>query len=143
LKRLIALLILGLVVASLSFAQSNNLNKTIGTYEYYSRDTLTASVDTEDISTGQAGIAFKRWVIQAYNPTGADTVNVYIKSRDGQFWMPVAVTNTATGATATAIPTTTVGIECIIQSSEVFNVRLVSTSNDASTTVFVVAGKSY
>lgn len=144
-KRVIVFLIFGLVIAGLfqtAYSQSDNLAKTIGVGNY-TRDTLTASVDTAVIDCAQYGINYQRWVVQAYATTGTDTLKVAIQSADGQFWITTALTNTATGGTVTTIPLTTTPIECIVQSSDIRKIRLITDSDDASTVVFIVAGKRY
>jgi hypothetical protein len=141
-KRVICLTIWLMILAcSISLSQSNNLNKSIGTGTY-TRDTLTASVDTAVVTTDQAGENFQRFVLQAYTTIGADTLSLYTKSRDNKFYIKRMLIDSAGTKVATAI----VGVipqEWIINDSEIKYIELVSPSDDASTVVFIVAGKNY
>jgi hypothetical protein len=125
------------------YSQSNNINKTISPGKTYARDTLTAAVDTADISTASAGENFQRWTIQVYTTTGTDTLSVFTKSRDNGFWIQRSLTSMAAGTVVTTIPVTTTPTEFIIIDSEVKFVRLITASDDESTTVFIIDGKRY
>jgi hypothetical protein len=93
-KRIIFIFTLLIVCVLMMNAQSNNLSKSIGT-GIYTRDTLTASVDTAIITTDQAGEIFQRFVLQAYTTAGVDTLSVYTMGRDNKFYIKRTVIDSA------------------------------------------------
>jgi hypothetical protein len=141
-KKIIKLFILIVCFALTVNAQSNNLNKSVASGDYFSRDTLTASVDTADIATGQAGVNYSRWVIQIYTTTGTDTINVYTKSNDGKYWIQRSLQDQIDNSITSNIIASTTAKEYTVLDSKISTIRLVSASDDASTTVFIVSAES-
>lgn len=134
------LLFLMFSALSFSMAQSDNVDSTFSDVWYY-RDTLTVAIDTIDIAFVPSS-RYSYHTIMAYNPTsGADTVEVYALSLDGSTWSRRAVTDETTGSTTTAIITSTTPKEWILYDTKPQKVRLISTSNDGSTTIFLLGIK--
>ena len=93
------------------------------------KDTLSASRDTIDVLFSDYGDK-ETFTFTAYTTTGTDTVLIYTKSLDGTIWVSKA-----------SFAITTTPVEYGIDDPEPTAIRVISTSNDASTTVFVLAGK--
>lgn len=107
----------------------------------YYHDTLTVALDTMDVSFSDTkGIVYVS--VSCYTTTGTDTVYVYTQSMDGLIWAQQSVLdNVADTSAAFIIISTTPKEFTIINDSQPWKVRLVSTSNDGSTTVFTLNGK--
>jgi hypothetical protein len=139
-KRILSLTIWLVFLAwSYSPAQSNNVSETIEWKTFY-RDTLTATLDTMDIKF-LSPERFDTYSIVAYTTAGADTVTVCTKTNDDTTWVPCGLADMMDADDTVSIVIGTVAKEYELLTSQPNRIRLVSASNDASTTIFIVQGK--
>jgi hypothetical protein len=134
------LILFTILFASIALSQSNNVDTTVASKVYF-RDTLTASIDTIDVLFANPD----NWgyhTIMAVNPSGVDTVEVYAKALDGSSnWSRHAVIRAEDDSVRTSIVTSTTAKEWILFGTHPQKVRLISTSEDASTTIILLGVK--
>ena len=137
-KKLIFILLL---LPVLAFSQSDNIYTSFGNVGYVSVG-LTASLDTADITpAGQNGKKFDFITIVAFS-SAVDTLQVFTQAKyDTTVWIQKALTDMTLGTTVTTAILSTTKKEWIIQDPQPFRVRIISTSNDASTSTAIVQGK--
>lgn len=126
-----------LFLSSVAYSQDRTGSPTGNFY----KDTLTASRDTIDVPVSAMKSSSKYFSVTMYNTVGVDTVEVYTLSKDATIWSKHAVVSLASDSTTTTAITSTTPVEFVILDTDPAKVRFVSLSNDASTTVFVFAGK--
>lgn len=137
-KKLIYILLL---LPVLALSQSDNIYTSFGNVGYVSVG-LTTAIDTADITpAGQNGKKFDFITLVAYS-SGVDTVQVYTQAKyDTSIWVQKALTDMSSGSLVTTAILSTTKKEWIIQDPQPIRVRLISTSNDASTSTVIVQGK--
>jgi hypothetical protein len=127
------------VFVGMAFSQSNNIDTAV--YAKVVSITMTATIDTVDINFGTAyKDKFTSYMITASNASGADTIEVYTKSWDSDVWSQCAVVDLSILSSATTIASSTTRKDFIIANPNPYKIRLISTSNDASTTSIKVTG---
>jgi hypothetical protein len=136
-KKLSIFLIM-LVAVSVSFSQDLNRFPS----KLYQKDTLTTAVDTLDVSFN-SDLYIKDYIITARTLAGADTVQVWLLAQDALTWVQQGVVGLADLADGTQIIVSTTAKDYLIADSLPTKIRLISTSNDGSSTVVIVAGRAY
>jgi hypothetical protein len=135
-KHLISLLAIVVLFSLSAFAGDID---TVGV-KYYYQDTLTATLDTMDIAFTNPE-RFSDYSIQIYATSGADTINVYTLSKDGNFWTQVAMTDLSSGSAVTQIITSTTPKEFVLLDPQPNKIRLICADAGSASSVFVVCGK--
>jgi hypothetical protein len=106
----------------------------------YFHDSLTVTIDTADVVFPDL-LNIDYHTISIYTISGADTVNVFTQSTDGLIWSQKALTDLSADTSASFIIVSTVPKEYIISDPQPGKIRIISTSNDGSITVFTLSGK--
>lgn len=135
-KYFIALFLIG----SLCFGQSDNIDVTL-TNVLYHNFTLTTAIDTADIKFTNAynkGYTETSLVVKS---DGVDTLNVYTLSADETQWTQVGVLGLADDTVRTNIISTTTAKEYWLLDSQPKKIRIISTSNDGSTSTVIASVK--
>jgi hypothetical protein len=137
-KKLLSLIF---IVPLLAFSQSDNINTSFGNVGYKSV-TLTTAIDTADIlPAGQNGKKFDFITVVGYS-SAVDTVQVFTQAKhDTSIWVQKALTDMTSNTTVTTIILSTTKKEWLIVDPQPFRVRLISTSNDGSTSTLITQGK--
>ncbi len=137
-KRIILIIML---FSSVLFAQDITIYPEVPYYH----NTLTASNDTIDVSFSHLAALDKNsitdYTISIYTSAGADTVKVYSLSADDLIWCQQSTWDLLADTTSQFIIVSTTPKEYLISDSAPNIVRIISTSNDASTTIFTIQGK--
>lgn len=125
----------------IAFSQSDNIYKSFGNIGYASIG-LTTAIDTADITpAGQNGKRFDFITIVAFS-SAVDTLQVFTQAKyDTTVWIQKALTDMSSGSLVTTAILSTTKKEWIIQDPQPIRVRIISTSNDASTSTAIVQGK--
>jgi hypothetical protein len=141
-------LIVSLILISCSvFAQDTDPAVDFDVYPavpfYY--DTLTVTNDTMDVDFERLSQTDKDqivgYTIVAKTISGTDTLNVFTLSRDERFWTQKALTDLSADTTANVFPVTTTAKEFEISDPAPSKIRIISTSNDGSSTLITVSAK--
>ena len=109
----------------------------VGASTFY-RDTLTTSIDTVDVNFSNN---YSYHTLLAFTLSGADTVQIYALSLDGTTWSRHSAVDATDGTNVTQIVASTTPKEYVLFDTKPQTVRLISTSNDGSSTVFVLGTK--
>ena len=75
---------------------------TVVTSRNHFQDTLTATIDTVDVSFDNSGEGLNHFSFTVFSTTGADTIDVYTQSADGLNWVKIGMMNLTSGS-ATAL----------------------------------------
>lgn len=125
------------LISSFAFTQTNNLDRFPS--KLYQKDTLTTSIDTMDVSFN-SDLGIESYVVTAYCPSGADTLQVYSMMDDNVTWSPRALLSFTSGSAVATLPVSTTVLSGQIYKTGHSKIRIISTSNDGSTTVVIVSG---
>jgi hypothetical protein len=138
-KRILSLTIWLVFLAwATSFSQSNNVDTTVIGVDYFSQ-TMTASIDTLDIIFDLKPRP-NFYAIAVACSTGADTITVWVQQRDGSTWVQTALIDISDNTSDASMICSTTQKTWILLHPQPKKVRLVSTSDDASSDYVVVQG---
>lgn len=135
-KKLIYLLA---IFCSVALSQTNNINKTVP-FAVYSTDTLTTSIDTADVFFANSD-KYSYQTLFIATLSGADTVTVWEQSLDTLSYSQVSLVDKSSGSSVTSIPVSTTPKEYIVFDGWKQKIRLISSSNDGSSTRFILGIK--
>lgn len=135
-KKLFGILLL---FCSIGLSQSNNIDVTLSGVKYR-LDTLTTAIDTMDVRYGPTN-QYPSYTITAYTLSGTDTLTVYTKSWNNSFWSQVALVDLSTLSSVTTIAASTTKKEFVIADTSPYAIRVISSSDDGSSTVVLITGK--
>lgn len=124
----------------IAFSQSNNVSTSFGNLSYVSQ-TLTASIDTMDVVPNSQSKGIYNFITVVANSTAVDTIQVWVLGNDGATWSQNSLIDLNGGTTVTTMILSTTQKEWIINNPQAKQIRLISTSNDASTSTVLVQGK--
>jgi hypothetical protein len=137
-KKLIFTLILLFLTCDL-YAQTNNIDYVVPYGRVYYRFTLTAAIDTADLNFLDRN-AITYYTITTVS-TAVDTIQVWTLSIDGVTWVQKGIIDLASQSIVTEINATTTAKEFLLIDPQPVKIRLISTSNDASTCTVLISGK--
>jgi hypothetical protein len=132
------LLFILLFVPSLVIA--GDIDSTLTTRHWF-KDTLTATVDTIDITFSQDyREMFEEYTIIAWDSTDYDTVNVYTLAEDNATWVLGGLVDLTDNSSDAAIIVTTTPKEFKLNAYDPKRIRLLTPDGEA-TCRFIIAGK--
>jgi hypothetical protein len=132
------LVFLLLLISATAFSQSDNINATVSTVEYY-KARLTGAIDTLDITMARS--PRYDFITVTAKSDAVDTIQVYTLSRDGTAWTQMGVLDLSSNTAATTMILGTAYKEFALLDPQPLKVRLISMSNDASYDSVIVMGK--
>lgn len=134
-KKLICLL---LFVWQVGVSQDVDATVALGVNFY--RNTLTATLDTVDVTfTSPASQGIGYYTVVAYS-TGDDTAQVWILSNDGLTWTQQGMVDLSDNSNDTQIIATTTSKEFVLYDVTPRKIRLITTDHSAALT-FILGGK--
>jgi hypothetical protein len=137
-KKLIVLSLLLACLFTIGEAQSNNFSVTLDGVPFY-RDTLTSVKDTADIRYGASyANMFDTFQLEAKS-SAVDTLTVWVWTADRTSWVQTSLILEATNAVVTTANCTSSWQKWLLIDPAPIKIRVVSTSDDASTTIFIVS----
>ena len=140
-KRAINIVLGVMLFASLLQAQSNNISVVVGNDTTYYSCGMTASIDTAEIvfSTPHKRL-FDCYTVTAVS-SAVDSLLVQTLCANGTTWVAMGSVNLFSGAATDTINVTTAAKEYLINDPEPRKIRIISLSDDASTTTAIVTAK--
>ena len=139
--RTIYLILASLILAGVSYA--GDIDTAVTSRNHF-QDTLTATIDTVDVSFDNAGEGLNHFSFTVFSTTGADTLDVYTQSADGPTWDKIGMMNLTSGsATAlTEILSSTTPTLYEILDPLPLKIRFLCTDEESASTVVIYGGKS-
>lgn len=136
----LSLIVLALMSFSFAgFAQDRDTTTT----KFFFRDTLTATIDTIQISMLGDQLGAEYWSVVMYRTSaGYDTVKVDFLSGDGLVWVKEALTDAVSGLDSTQFISTEVPREVFFQQPPI-KTRFITADGVASTVFIMSARKSW
>jgi hypothetical protein len=134
-KKLFAMMLL---MSSMAFSQTNNIDVTVTNVEYY-KAKLTAAIDTMDIVMPRS--PRYDFITVTAKSDAVDTIQVYTLSRDGTAWTQQGVIDLSSNTAATTMILSTAYKEFVLLDPQPLKMRFISTSNDGSYDSLIVMGK--
>ncbi|MBE3139050.1 MAG: hypothetical protein IMZ53_00540 [Thermoplasmata archaeon] len=140
-KRIIETILGVMLFVSLLQAQSNNINVVVGNDTTYYSCSLTASIDTAEIAfTSPHKRLIDSYTITAVS-SAVDSLVIQTLSANGSTWVPMGSVNLFSGAATDTIALTTAVREYLLNDPEPRKIRVISLSDDASTSTAIVTAK--
>jgi hypothetical protein len=118
-----------------------DVSTTLSYQEFYV-DTMTATIDTIDITISAYNQErFNEWTVAVYSLNDVDTIIVCTRSKDNTFWIQQSLTDLSSGSAVTQIITSTTPKEFLISDPQPKKIRLIIPDVTATGDYIVVSGK--